>query len=75
MCLESKLVQVINFSGANNKKETLRLKICDGEHWIEVTLAECYRIYLVGNMLKPYHLIKIIEYTGTIGDDNVMLVG
>ena len=72
--LESKLVQVINFSGTENKKEALRLRISDGETWIDVTLAEVLRIFLVGKMLRVNNLIKIIEYTGTVEDDNIVLV-
>ena len=72
--LESKLVQVINFSGTENKKETLRLRISDGETWIDVRLAEVLRIFFVLKMLRVNNLIKIIEYTGTVEDDNIVLV-
>ena len=68
--LEYKLVQVINFSGTDSKKETLRLRITDGD----VSLAEVLRKFLVGKMLRVNNLIKIIEYTGTVEDDDIVLV-
>ena len=72
--LKGKLVQIINFSGADDRKTQLKLKISDGESWIEVVLDESYRIYLYSKMMEMYHLITILDYTGSIEMCNITLV-
>ena len=72
--LKNKLVQVLNWTGCESTKLPLRLKISDGSTWIETTLCESYRIYLVGNMLRQNNIIKIQDYTGTLGTNDLVLV-
>ena len=70
---KNKLVQVISWTGGDNRKELLKLKISDGSSWIECTLAEPYRIYIVGNMIQENNLIKILEFSGSHLNGNLVL--
>ena len=72
--LKGKLVQIIDFSGANDNKSQLKMKISDGDTWIEVFLDNVYKLYFCGKMLEINHLVNIVEYTGSIELDNVVLV-
>ena len=72
--LKGKLVQIIDISGANDKKSQLKMKISDGDTWIEVFLDNAYRIYIYGKMLEVNHLVNIVNYTGSIEMDNIVLV-
>ena len=64
---------MISWTGGDNRKELLKLKISDGSSWIECTLAEPYRIYIVGNMIQENNLIKILEFSGSHLNGNLVL--
>ena len=72
--LKGKLVQVLDFSGTKDKKSQLKMKISDGDTWIEVFLDNVYRHYLHGKMLEENHLVTIVDYTGSIEMNNLVLV-
>ena len=50
------------------------MKISDGDTWIEVFLDNVYMVYFCGKMLEINHLVNIVEYSGSIEMDNVVLV-
>ena len=71
--LKGKLVQIIDISG-DDRKSQVKMKISDGDTWIEVFLDNAYRIYIYGKMLEVNHLVNIVNYTGSIEMDNIVLV-
>ena len=71
--LKEKLVQVIGWTGLDNKKELITLKISDGSVWTDCRIAEGYRIWIAGDMLRLNYLIKILEFTGSPGKDLVLV--
>ena len=71
--LKGKLVQIIDISG-DDRKSQVKMKISDGDTWIEVFLDNAYRIYIYGKMLEVNHLVNIVDYTGSIEMDNIVLV-
>ena len=71
--LKEKLVQVIGWTGLDNKKELIQLRISDGSVWTECRIADGYRIWIAGDMLRLNYLIKILDFTGSPGKDLVLV--
>ena len=71
--LKGKLVQLLSWTG-ESRKEIITLKISDGLSWVKCTLDDKYRINLVGKMLVINDVFRILEYTGSVHENNLKLV-
>ena len=71
--LKGKIIQLLSWTGQRHYEE-ITINISDGTTWITCKLDSDYRIYLVGCMFKIYDIFKIIEYTGTLEEENLKLV-
>ena len=65
-------VQLMSWEGSG-KDEVLKLKISDGQNWINATIKSSYKIYFFGRMFHDLDIFQILEYTGMVNQNNIHL--